>query len=169
MYLFIVINIIYNDANPSKSHLISNFRLRIFTGGSLDAHRGYLSYYLASKSSRQARASYKLIVCNQSDPPNPDLDESFSSSGVRVFEAKGVQVDGWGRDKFMSNTTLVNPELNFCVNDTVIFKVEITVFGDIELCGFPVVGCGNDGPYTSLARSLHVLLKNGEQSSDVSF
>jgi hypothetical protein len=144
------------------------WQLRIFSGGSLDAHRGYLSYYLASKSTRQARASYKLIVVHQSDPPDPSKDESFSSSGVRVFEAKGVQVDGWGRDKFMSNTSLINPDSKFCVNDTVIFKVEITVFGDIELCGFPVVSSGNDGPYTSLARSMHTLLKDEDGSSDVS-
>lgn len=92
------------------------WQLRIFPGGSLEAHKGHLSYYLASKSSRQARASYRLSVLNQSsDETAPGVnsttttssnattstatskDESFSSSGVRVFEAKGLQVDGWGR------------------------------------------------------------------------
>ena len=72
------------------------WQLRIFPGGSLEVHRGHVSFYLASKSTRAARASYKLLVINQSPT---GADETFSSSGVRTFEARGVQVDGWGRDK----------------------------------------------------------------------
>lgn len=41
------------------------WQLRIFPGGSLSAYKGFLSYYLASKSTRPARASYKLILCRQ--------------------------------------------------------------------------------------------------------
>ena len=41
------------------------WQLRIFPGGSLTAHRGYLSYYLASKSTVVTRASYKLIIVRQ--------------------------------------------------------------------------------------------------------
>ena len=55
------------------------WQLRIFPGGSLEAHRSYLSFYLASKSSRSARASYKLSVCSQ---VAGGTDESFASSGV---------------------------------------------------------------------------------------
>lgn len=67
------------------------WQLRIFPGGSLDNHRGFMSFYLASKSTRIARASYKLAVINQIAGKS---DEVFSSSGVRIFEAKGVQIDG---------------------------------------------------------------------------
>jgi hypothetical protein len=66
------------------------WQLRIFPGGSLEIHRGFLSFYLASKSTRNARASYRLTVCNQVN----GVDETFASSGVRIFEAKGVQIDG---------------------------------------------------------------------------
>eukprot|EP01031_Cornospumella_fuschlensis_P039441 gene39441-48020_t len=59
-------------------------------------------------------------------------DESFCSSGARIFEAKGVQVDGWGRDKFMLNALLKDPSLGFRVDDTVVFKVEVTVYGELE-------------------------------------
>ena len=53
----------------------------------MDSHKGYVSYYLASKSTRLARAAYKLVILNQ----NPGgLDETFISSGVRLFEAKGI-------------------------------------------------------------------------------
>ena len=37
-------------------------------------------------------------------------------------------MDGWGRDKFMPVSMLVDPHLGFLVNDTVVFKVEITVY-----------------------------------------
>ena len=60
-----------------------------YTGGSLDAHKGYVSYYLASKSTKLARASYKLSIVNQI--PGGE-DETFASSGIRIFEPKGVQV-----------------------------------------------------------------------------
>jgi hypothetical protein len=67
------------------------WQLRIFPGGSLDAHRTYVSYYLASKSMKSAKASYKLSVCTQ---VSGGADECFASSGVRLFEAKGLQIDG---------------------------------------------------------------------------
>ena len=71
--------------------MIHLFLLLYYLGGSLEAHKGNLSYYLASKSSRSARASYKLIVSSQL---SGGTEECFASSGVRLFEAKGVQIDG---------------------------------------------------------------------------
>lgn len=65
------------------------WQLRIFPGGSLDQHKGYVSFYLASKSSRIARASYKLVLINHI---MGGQDEAFASSGIRIFEAKGIQV-----------------------------------------------------------------------------
>lgn len=108
-----------------------DWQLRIFPGGSLEAHKGYVSFYLASKSNKAARASYKLFVKSQMIG---GADESFASSGVRHFEAKGIQVDGWGRDKFMSATVLMDPNNGFYdkTEDSVIFRVEITVIGELE-------------------------------------
>ena len=103
------------------------WQLRIFPGGSLQPHVGYISYYLASKSSVQTRASYKLMIVNQIQNGE---DEIFCSSGIRKFEAKGESVDGWGRDKFCERTTLLNPRNGLCVQDTVIFRVEVTVYAD---------------------------------------
>ena len=75
--------------SPEFTLCAYTWQLRIFPGGSLDNHKGYLSYYLASKSHKVARASYKLSVINQ---VMGGEDESFCSSGARIFEAKGVQV-----------------------------------------------------------------------------
>jgi len=160
------------------------WQLRIFPGGSLEAHKGHLSYYLASKSSRQARASYRLSVLNQYDDIATGLntttatsnttttatsrDESFSSSGVRVFEAKGLQVDGWGRDKFMTVAALLDPTAGFCVDDNVIFRVLITVYGVLEICSFPVMSNASSiGTYASLSKNMHSLLLEDSDSYDI--
>jgi speckle-type POZ protein len=122
------------------------WQLRIFPGGSLDIHSGNVSFYLASKSTVVTRASYKLMVLSQ---VIGGIDEWFASSGVRIFEPKGVQVltnhrnlkkslnfasqvDGWGRDKFISVSYLMNPANHLFVNDSVVFKVEICVIGELE-------------------------------------
>ena len=140
------------------------WQLRIFPGGSLDMHKSYVSFYLASKSNRQARASYKLSVLNQRPG---GTDETFSSSGVRVFEAKGTQIDGWGRDKFMLISTLKDPSLGFYVNDTVIFKVSLTVFGGLETAAFPIVSSRNlNSQDMTLNESMLFLLQDSLASKD---
>jgi len=104
------------------------WQLRIFPGGSLEAHSGYVSYYLASKATTVTRASYKLSITNLIDS---EADAIFVSSGIRKFEAKGVQVDGWGRDKFIELHRVNDPANGLCVDDTITFKVEITVIGGL--------------------------------------
>lgn len=145
------------DSIESPEFLLCGFQwqLRIFPGGSLESHRGYISYYLASKSNRVARASYKLSVCNQIAGAD---DESFASSGVRVFEAKGVQVDGWGRDKFMLATMLNDSGLGYCVDDVVIFKVDITVCGELEPSIITIIDNDSCTKGYSLDRCLQLLL-----------
>jgi hypothetical protein len=66
------------------------WQLRIFPGGSLEQHKDFLSFYLASKSEKLARASYTLSIVNQILGGE---DESFNSSAVRIFEPKGDQVE----------------------------------------------------------------------------
>ena len=65
------------------------WQLRIFPGGSLLNHKGYLSFYLASKSDVRIRASYKLTVMSQVSGGD---HQTFPSSCIRVFEPRGVQV-----------------------------------------------------------------------------
>lgn len=43
-----------------------------------------------------------------------------------------LQVDGWGRDKFIVAAMLKDPDFGFWLDDAVIFKVEITAYGDLE-------------------------------------
>jgi hypothetical protein len=82
--------------SPEFSLCGHTWQLRLFPGGSLDAHKGFISFYLASKSGSLARASYKLMVINQIATGE---DEKFSSSGVRIFEPKGIQVEFFVRKR----------------------------------------------------------------------
>jgi hypothetical protein len=132
------------------------WQLRIFPGGSLEAHKNFVSYYLASKSARQARASYKLSVMSQI---NGGTDETFCSSGVRLFEAKGTQIDGWGRDRFILLTSLKDQNMGFYLNDTVIFKVSIVVYGSLETADIPLMGSRNtNSTDITLRDCMHAML-----------
>jgi hypothetical protein len=132
------------------------WQLRIFPGGSLEAHKNFVSYYLASKSARQARASYKLSVMSQI---NGGTDETFCSSGVRLFEAKGTQIDGWGRDRFILLTSLKDQNMGFYLNDTVIFKVSIVVYGSLETADIPLTGSRNmNSTDITLSDCMHAML-----------
>lgn len=89
-----------SDSVESPEFVLCGYtwQLRIFPGGSLDAHRGYLSFYLASKSDKDARVSYKLSVVNHV----LGLDnESFSSPSARTFAAIGSKVAH--KDEFVAN------------------------------------------------------------------
>lgn len=112
------------------------WQLRIFPGGSLPQHAGQVSYYLASKASTVTKASYKLMILSQIPG---EVDEVFASSGIRKFEAKGKQVDGWGRDKFISLEALKNPVNGLLREDTIIFRVEIHVVCGAQYISKPFV------------------------------
>lgn len=67
-------------------------------------------------------------------------------------------------DRFISIASLLDPSNGFIVDDTVIFKVEITVYGELE-AAFPVVSINEGGPQT-LARNLKVKQKIINQKSE---
>jgi hypothetical protein len=117
---------------------------------------------LASKSTKSARASYKLVILNQLPG---GTDEVFVSSGVRLFEAKGVQIDGWGRDKFMLASTVNDPDNGFVVDDIITFKVEITVYGELEASA-PIVTTAFLNTVPTLSKNLKDLIDD-ETHSDV--
>lgn len=104
--------------------------LRVFPGGSAPKHKQFVSIYLANRSNSVVMASYTLYCMNQIAGKE---HKSFKSSGIKVFETQGQgKIDGWGRDRFIGTHELENEDDGFCVNDTVVFAVEITVFGELE-------------------------------------
>jgi hypothetical protein len=61
----------------------------------------------------------------------------------------------------MLSSSLLNPELGFCIDDVILFKVEITVFGELEL-----VPENNSIKYMtkSISKCLHELLQRPDTS-----
>jgi hypothetical protein len=92
------------------------------------------------------------------------LFKVFASSGVRIFEAKGTTIDGWGRDKFMSHTALTAPSSPFCHNDCVIFKVEITLYGELEMQLPLVTNLLDESNTPTLLHSMRTLMNNTDTS-----
>lgn len=123
----------------------------------MPAHKNFLSFYLASKSTVVTRASYKLIIVRQTESTQGEQsltslrargDELFQSTGIRKFEARGVHVDGWGRDKFIAISTLKDPQNCLLIENRVIFKTEITVYGQLETPTYPKIGSQLDVNYS---------------------
>lgn len=56
----------------------------------------------------------------------------------------------------------MDPTKQFIVNDTVIFKVEITVYGDLESAGFPVVSSLHSASSTCLTKALHNMIMKAD-------
>ena len=70
---------------------------------------------------------------------------------------------GWGRDKFMTAVMLQDVDYGYSVDDSVVFKVEIVVFGELEATSFPPVSTVNSNTLLpSLSRCLKQLLTSGE-------
>lgn len=114
--------------------------------------------YLANRSSVCVSASYQLFIKNQL------LNEDelvFSSVGVKQFEVQGQgKIDGWGRDRFLPHERITR-DSGILINDTVIFSIEITVYGEMESYCTAV----NSG--STLDQDLRSLFSNGASSADV--
>lgn len=63
----------------------------------------------------------------------------------------------------MTGAMLLDSDYGYSVNDSVVFKVEIIVFGDLEATSFPLVSTVNSNILVpSLSRSLKQLLSSGD-------
>lgn len=114
--------------------------------------------YLANRSPSIVSASYQLFIRNQLT--NED-ELIFSSVGVKQFEVQGQgKIDGWGRDRFLSHER-ISSENGLVVNDTIIFGVEITVYGELENY------CSTLDTGSTLDQDLQSLLMNSSSSTDV--
>mmetsp|Transcript_23081 Transcript_23081/g.33804 ORF Transcript_23081/g.33804 Transcript_23081/m.33804 type:complete len:368 (+) Transcript_23081:142-1245(+) len=127
------------------------WKIRIFPGGSAMKHSNYVSLYLANRSSNAVSATYKLFIHNQETNEDEII---FTSAGVKLFDTQGQgRIDGWGRDRFIMKERLA-AESPYRINDTVVFAVEITVYGDVEhYCNFVGEGSTLDQDMRSLLSS----------------
>jgi hypothetical protein len=126
-------------------------------GGSSFKHSSYVSMYLANRSSTTVSASYQLFIRNQI---TNDDELVFSSVGVKQFEVQGQgKIDGWGRDRFLPHEK-ISRDTGILLQDTVIFAIEITVYGEMEnYC--TLVDSGS-----TLDQDLQLMLRNGVSTAD---
>lgn len=105
---------------------ISNnlWSLKIYPGGFDDESKEYLSCFLHSDVSRPIRASFKISVMNQKGWKNQHF-----MSNVKEFN-KSTSM--WGEAKFILRNDLRNATNGICVEDKLVIKVEMTVYGSIE-------------------------------------
>ena len=116
-------------------------------GGSSSKHSSYISMYLANRSSCPVSASYKLLVYNHD---TEDEELIFQSNGVKLFDIQGYRkIDGWGRDRFLPRSRC--SESSICKDDTIIFLVEISAYGNIETF------CHDVGAGSTLDQDMHAL------------
>ena len=125
-------------------------------GGSSHKHSSYISMYLANRSACPVSAGYKLFVYNHD---TEDEELIFQSNGVKLFETQGHgKIDGWGRDRFLPHSRC--SESSICKDDTIIFSVEISVYGNIETF------CHDIGAGSTLDQDMHTLYST-HMASDV--
>jgi speckle-type POZ protein len=124
--------------------------LRIYPGGYDEDSAGHLSCFIVYESKGHARAALKLSIVNQKGWKN----HSYSSDTVKLFVNSVDSSDSmlWGDPKFVSKIDLRNPANGFCVDDKLVIKSELIMYGEVEQCTMSSNAASIGSP--SKARSL---------------
>lgn len=100
--------------------------VRVYPGGIDEEAKEYLSCYVCLENGDvDTRASFKLSVVNQKGWKNHEF-----SSPVRTFLANKRTF--WGDPKFLSKNDLRISTNGICVEDKLIIKVDMVIYGSIE-------------------------------------
>jgi speckle-type POZ protein len=102
-----------------------SWNIRLYPGGFDENSRGYISCFVELVAGH-SRASFKISVINQRGWKNHE----YLSDGVKAFSDRDTSF--WGEPKFVSKIDLKNFSNGICVNDKLIIKVELVIYGDIE-------------------------------------
>lgn len=154
--------------SPSVEHEGSLWSVRLYPGGIDEESKDYISVMIAYGSRGKARASYKITVLNQKGW------KDFQTSSDNVVEFTNYPETGegvvFGDPRTIARSNLLNPTNGICVDDKLIIKVELTVFGDMEQV---VSSTGTAIMHGSPCRRLSIMddLKNlflDAESSDLS-
>lgn len=98
--------------------------VRIYPGGYDEESRNYLSCFLCHSGEDLVRASYKISVVNQKGWKNHEF-----ISPVKAFTR---DKPFWGESRFLLKNDLTSSKNGFCVEDKLVIKVEMDIFGNIE-------------------------------------
>jgi hypothetical protein len=103
--------------------------VRIYPGGIDNDAKGFLSCYVVCESSEATRASFRISVLNQKGWKN----HHYVSDSVKQFQNYSSScVNYWGDPKFISKANLTQPSNGICVDDKIIIRVELTIYGVLE-------------------------------------
>jgi hypothetical protein len=106
--------------------------VRLYPGGIDEDSRGFLSCYVTYESRGRIRASYKISLVNQMGWKN----HVHNSEGVKTFINQSEDPEDcqnvWGDDRFISQSVLRNPSNGHCVDDTIVVRVDLVIYGDME-------------------------------------
>ncbi len=140
--------------------------IRIYPGGYDEDSKGFLSCFLSYESRGQARAAFKVSILNQKGWKN----HTITSDNVKLFvnSVDTSESAVWGDAKFVSKADLRNQSNGFCVDDKLVIKVEMTVYGDIEqsILSTNAPCLGSPSKARSLAEEMCTLLGD-EADADV--
>ena len=103
--------------------------IRIYPGGVDQESKGHLSCFVVCESPETTRASFRISVLNQKGWKN----HHYVSDSVKQFQNYSSScVNCWGDPKFITKANLSAPSNGICVDDKIIIRVELTIYGQLE-------------------------------------
>lgn len=103
--------------------------VRIYPGGIDNDSKGFLSCYVVCESPETTRAAFRISVLNQKGWKN----HHYVSDSVKQFQNYSPNcINSWGDPKFISKANLTSPSNGICVDDKIIIRVELTIYGQLE-------------------------------------
>lgn len=106
-----------------------SWSIRIYPGGFNEECKDYLSCFVSLESRGTCRASFKITLLNQKGWKNID----FSSEVITFSKLDAINDrSAFGNAKFIYKNDLKYETNGFCVNDKIVIKVDLVIYGDIE-------------------------------------
>lgn len=103
--------------------------VRIYPGGIDNDSKGFMSCFVVCESPETTRAAFRISVINQKGWKN----HHFVSDSVKTFQNYSANcINFWGDPKFLARNALITPSNGICVDDKIIIRVELTIYGTLE-------------------------------------
>mmetsp|Transcript_57098 Transcript_57098/g.100267 ORF Transcript_57098/g.100267 Transcript_57098/m.100267 type:complete len:443 (-) Transcript_57098:269-1597(-) len=103
--------------------------VRIYPNGIDQDSKGFLSCFVVCESPETTRAAFRISAINQKGWKN----HHYVSDSVKQFQNYSPTcVNFWGDPKFIAKNNLQSSSNGFCVDDKLIIRVELTVYGALE-------------------------------------
>lgn len=103
--------------------------VRIYPGGIDQDSKTFLSCFVVCESPETTRAAFRISILNQKGWKN----HHYISDSVKQFQNYSSScINFWGDSKFLAKNDLRTPSNGICVDDKIIIRVELTIYGALE-------------------------------------